>query len=71
MNKLVLIVHATRASAAALDAIARIGRHIRDAERAGDTSGAALLYPQLCRAQRRYAAARATLAANPLPRDRT
>ena len=71
MNKLAAIVHATRASATAIDAIARISRHIRDAERVGDTAGAALLYPQLCRAQRRYATAQAVLAANPLPGDRT
>jgi hypothetical protein len=70
MDKLVVVVLARRASATALDAIARISRHIRDAERAGDTSGAALLYPQLYRARRRYWAAQATLSANPLPRNR-
>lgn len=70
MADLTAVVRATRASARAIDAIARISREIRDYERRGDTRSAALLYPKLCAAQRRYHAAQLVLAVNPLPGDK-
>jgi uncharacterized protein (DUF2252 family) len=69
MSDLIAIVKATRSSASALQTIARVSRQIREAERCGDTAQAAMLYPALSRAQRRYDRAQAILAANPLPGD--